>query len=170
MLHRRPIVRHRRSARRSTRACWAHPLSSATSRLERAHGHVAHFAADIENAHSRCDSGIPKKALRSRCRYPGLPNQPQLLGRRMPKNVIRLRPGHDHLTRRRTSRLSCFDTFLSLRGSRSPRHGGEARAYQETSTASANMADGTQWAGAVVVVGGWFDAALPRMATRSCGK
>jgi hypothetical protein len=42
-----------------------------TDELRDEHGHVAHPATDIENPHSRCDSSVAKKALRSRVTIPG---------------------------------------------------------------------------------------------------
>jgi hypothetical protein len=62
----------------------------------------------------------------------------------MPENVIRLHQCHDHLTRRQPSLFGRGSTaYLSLRESRSPRHG-EALAYQEPSSASGNKADRTR--------------------------
>ena len=52
------------------------------------HRDVAHPATDVEDSHSRRNSGVAKETVRSGRQHLRLPDQPELFTLRMAENVI----------------------------------------------------------------------------------
>ena len=65
-----------------------HHPARGTDEVGDQHRDVAHPATDVEDSHSRRNSGVAKEPLRSGRQHLGLPDQPELLTVRMAENVI----------------------------------------------------------------------------------